>query len=119
MTIHLQCPSCKKTSELLYQKGEDTKCPNCGTILVRFLTEEFEVSHRLNQCPVCGASHLYRQKDFNRRVGILLLVLGLALAYFTYGVSVGVLTLFDWWLYRKWERSVAATGVRASFEVKK
>jgi len=54
----------------------------------------------LQPCPVCETEHVYKQKDFNRKLGVLLLLVGIAGSYFTYGLSLLVVALFDWWLYR-------------------
>ncbi len=49
-------------------------------------------------CPRCKCEHLYRRKDFNRKFGITLIAVGVVLSYWTYGVSLVVVTLLDWLL---------------------
>ena len=44
---------------------------------------------------------MYRRKDFNQKLGILLVVVGVLLAYFTYGLSLLGVTLIDFFLFRK------------------
>lgn len=100
MELDAQCPWCSTRTQ---SRGSDGSfpCMNCGKSLLRHPAEEFLTEKALNQCPLCGCRHLYRQKDFNRKLGLALLVLGFALAYFTYGLSIVLLTLFDFWLYKR------------------
>ena len=53
----------------------------------------------LDGCPVCGCEHLYRQKDFNRHLGVALVVVAVVLAYFTFGLSLLAVALVDWLLF--------------------
>ena len=53
----------------------------------------------LDRCPVCGCEHLYRQKDFNKRLGVALVVVAVVLAYFTFGLSLLTIALVDWLLF--------------------
>jgi len=53
----------------------------------------------LRPCPVCGSPDLYHQRDFNRRLGILLAGVGLALGPFTSWVSTIVAIGVDAVLY--------------------
>ena len=89
------CPSCGKRAT-----GKNLlECDSCQKPL-RFVTEDFKESGSLSQCPICGCPHIYRQKDFNRKIGATLLILGIMGAYFTYGLSLLAVTLLDWLLYR-------------------
>lgn len=55
----------------------------------------------LEQCSVCGCNHLYQQKDFNRRIGVGLIIAGIVLAYWTYGLSLLVVAILDFIIRRK------------------
>jgi len=57
-------------------------------------------------CPLCGSRHLYRQRDVNRALGCGLVLLGAALVPWTFGLSLPVFGLFDFWLYRRLPLSV-------------
>jgi hypothetical protein len=50
-------------------------------------------------CPVCGCRHLYRQRDFNRGLGCLLVAVGAAMVPWTYGLSLLAVALLDLWLW--------------------
>jgi hypothetical protein len=54
---------------------------------------------RLVRCPVCGGKEFYAQRDFNRRLGLGLVVVGAILAWPTRGVSLLVVVLLDLALY--------------------
>lgn len=102
MKIQALCPHCKKwiSNEFAFPSSE-FRCPQCQNDLFLFKTDSFVTGKKLEQCPSCGASHLYRRKDFNQKTGIALVALGVALAYFTYGISLLMVTLIDFFLFRK------------------
>lgn len=96
MEILACCPDCQTWQSILWNESEKVNCPSCGTPWLQNLTEGF-----VDQCAMCGAAHLYRQKDFNRKLGVGLVIVGVLLAYWTYGISLGVVTLIDWFLFRR------------------
>ncbi len=96
MEIQAVCPHCKKVGVAHWKEKENIFCPLCQHPWLEFVTEKF-----IDQCAMCGAAHLYRQKDFNRKLGVGLVVLGVAFAYFTYGISLLVVTLVDWLLFKR------------------
>jgi hypothetical protein len=95
MEISVDCPRCQTRLEVTDHQAE-----HCGQTLFPNATDRFIEAGFLNQCPACGAAHLYRQKDFNRRLGVALVLIGITLAWWTYGISLVVVTLVDWALYR-------------------
>lgn len=102
MEIDAFCPHCRASvSEVLKVGEEQLSCRACQKNLLEHLTEETRQGVKLSQCPLCGAAHTYRQKDFNRKLGVGLIVLGVGLAYFTYGVSLLAVTLIDWIIAKK------------------
>ena len=95
------CPHCKTYQEFSLSAFEYHSCSSCQKSIFPNATDLFKESFGLNQCPHCASAHIYKQKDFNRKVGIGLLVIGIFLSFFTYGISLLIVTLFDGWLYRK------------------
>lgn len=95
LQITYHCEKCKEWPTSVWLRGHDLHCPSCDT--KRPLLAE---PPKLEPCPVCETEHVYKQKDFNRPLGVTLLLVGVAAAYFTYGMSLLVVALFDWWLYR-------------------
>ena len=55
----------------------------------------------LSSCPVCERKDFYGQKDFNRKLGVVLFVIAAILSIWTYGVSLIVLWLVDFFLFRR------------------
>lgn len=54
---------------------------------------------KLARCPACGCPDIYRQRDFNRRLGIGIVLLGCALAPFTNYLSIIACVLVDVAIY--------------------
>jgi hypothetical protein len=53
----------------------------------------------LEACLACGSNKLYTQKDFNRKLGLAVVVVGAALSPWTYGLSLVACMAFDYGLY--------------------
>lgn len=95
MEIQATCPHCEVLQTVQWMGGS-LLCPACAKPWLEFLTEKF-----VDQCAMCGAAHLYRIKDFNRKWGVALVALGVLFAYWTYGISLLVVTLLDWIIARR------------------
>ena len=54
-----------------------------------------------DNCPKCNCEHFYQQKDFNRAIGCLVILVGAILVPFTYGLSLAVVAIIDWFLYSR------------------
>jgi DNA-directed RNA polymerase subunit RPC12/RpoP len=69
----------------------------CSKILGKVETEDkvFE------NCPVCGNQQFYTSKDFNQAMGCLVMLCGIVLVPFTFGLSLPFFALIDWALYRR------------------
>jgi hypothetical protein len=103
MRIRTQCRACGLpfAAEISPASGE-LPCPGCGA--VRALAAEGwsdGPDAAVDVCPLCGCRHLYRQRDFNRALGCLLVAVGAALVPWTLGLSLPVFGLVDLWLYRR------------------
>ena len=77
--------------------GSTLRCPNCGAEWgsIEGTTQVLE------QCPVCRCRQFYLSKDFNQSVGCLIMLIGIILVPFTYGLSLPVFALIDWVLHSK------------------
>ncbi len=53
----------------------------------------------IKPCPVCGSEDFYWQRDFNRALGIFIVVVGCALGPFTSWISVVIAVAIDAILY--------------------
>ena len=54
----------------------------------------------LEVCGACNSNRLYSQKDFNRKLGLAIVIAGAALSPWTYGLSLVVCMGLDYGLYR-------------------
>ena len=108
MRIRTQCRDCG----LPYSTSFDSEnltltCPNCEHRLdVELDGWSDKPKPTVDVCPVCTSRHLYRQRDFNRAVGCLLVAIGAALVPWTYGLSLIALSAVDLWLYHRLQLSV-------------
>ena len=66
-------------------------------------------------CPACGGSQFYRKKDFNQALGCLIMIIGAVLVPWTYGLSLLVLALLDFFLYRRVKESVSCYRCKSEF----
>jgi hypothetical protein len=98
MQIECLCSRCSTRN--YFEPLPDSKCFSCNDKLLKHPTDSFLSDGKLNQCPLCGSDHLYKQKDFNRKIGVFILVLGVLGSFYTYGISLLVVTVIDWMLYR-------------------
>jgi len=101
MTVTLTCPECGSGIHV-YPKVEPTlaECDVCQHQVPLHFNPEHEQAI-LKDCPCCERKDFYKQKDFNRKLGVTLFVIAAILSIFTYGLSFIVLYLFDLLLFRK------------------
>ncbi len=101
MRIRTQCSACGLPYRTTIDpRTEHLSCPSCQSV-VEVSSDGWtdEPPRRVDVCPVCGCRHLYRQRDFNRALGCILVALGAVLVPWTYGLSLVVLALADLGLY--------------------
>ncbi|MBI2082496.1 MAG: hypothetical protein HYT76_02910 [Deltaproteobacteria bacterium] len=55
----------------------------------------------ITTCPSCSAKDLYLQKDFPRKIAISIVVIGIITSFWTYGISLLVVALIDFILFRR------------------
>ena len=101
MTVQMTCSECGSGVHI-YPSGESktAKCDVCHHLIPVTFDSAHEQGN-LEVCPCCGRKDFYAQKDFNRKIGVLLFVFASILAIFTYGISLIVLYVFDLILFSK------------------
>lgn len=108
MRIRAQCRACGLPfTDTIAPETRELPCPGCGA--TRTVSDEGwsdEPPRRVDVCPLCGCRHLYRQRDFNRALGCLLVAVGAALVPWTYGLSLLALSLVDLVLYYRLSEAV-------------
>lgn len=114
--IETFCPHCKELQTILGTENlSERRCTKCNEHVLSHGTDAFHASETLNQCPACGCTHLFRQRDFNRRLGMAILVVGIVLSFFTYGISLLFVTVLDLFLYFKVKEVAVCYGCSAVY----
>jgi hypothetical protein len=75
------------------------KCPACGGEIPTYAPGRIAEGEPLSRCAVCGGERFFVQRDFNQRIGCLVVVVGAALSPFTYGISLLVCLAIDLIIY--------------------
>ena len=124
MEIQYRCPGCDAVVEAeSWETAAELACGRCGE-RIRIAAnigvgegppEAALVTGRLVRCPVCGGREFYAQRDFNRRLGLGLVVVGAILAWPTKGVSLLAVVLLDLALYFLLPRIVICYRCEAVF----
>ena len=101
MEVTLTCPGCGSAIHLTPSESLKTaQCKVCQEkVPVSFSPKDLEGN--LETCPRCNRMDFYSQKDFNRKLGVVLFVIAAILSIWTYGISFIVLYLFDFILFKK------------------
>lgn len=114
--IETFCPHCKEMqSYSTFEKISPLECGYCHQKVFSYCTDLLIEKDILNQCPACGCAHLFRQKDFNRTLGVLILILGIGFSYLTYGISLLLVTVLDLFLYFRVKEVAVCYGCSAVF----
>ena len=93
-SVHFLCTSCD--ARLARETGESPQpCEQCGAANGVAAPDGL-----IERCAACGHDQLYFQKDFNRKTGIALVVLGSIFVPWTYGLSLLGVTILDYVVWR-------------------
>ena len=101
MTVTCTCPECGSAIEIAPSlDAKKAECDICHhQIDVKFNHDH--LNNEVRDCPVCERKDFYGQKDFNRKIGVMLFVIAAILSIWTYGISFIVLWLCDLFLFKK------------------
>ncbi len=98
MEVEFRCAECDRHNSLELEQSPQVLCEHCkkdyGEISL------FSTEQGITHCAICGCRDLFIQKDFNRKLGIAIVVVGAILAPFTKLISLFVCALIDLILYR-------------------
>ncbi len=107
MRIRIQCKSCGLPFKTRLNLGvSSVDCDNCQHTIAVDKKGWSDNPPAVEICPICGCRHLYRQRDFNRGLGCLLVLIGAILVPWTFGLSLVVLSLVDLALYYRLREAV-------------
>jgi hypothetical protein len=95
-SVHFLCPECE--TRLARESGEPPRaCEHCALASDVVAPDANAI---IDRCAACGHDQLYFQKDFNRKTGIALVVLGSIFVPWTYGLSLLGVTILDYIVWR-------------------
>ncbi len=101
-SIEWRCPSCQHPHSQELDATDHLSCPECGHrqhYTEGTLGPAGAVVDPVGNCIVCGYERMFSQKDFNRKLGLLIVVIGAVLSPWTYGLSLVVCMGLDYGLY--------------------
>ncbi len=102
-SIEWRCPECERPGLQELDETSRLDCTHCEHVQpydATSLTGDGTVTDPLAACVVCGYERLFAQKDFNRKIGLIIVIIGAALSPWTYGLSLLAFMGFDYALYR-------------------
>ena len=100
MNITLTCRQCGSGIHVRPNLSlKEVQCKICLSKQNVFFHKEHLQSH-LKRCPSCQETWFYAQKDFNRKIGVILFTIAAVAAIWTYGLSLVALWLIDLSLYK-------------------
>src|SRR5438128_1166773 len=95
-SVHFLCEQCD--ARLAREPGETPRlCERCRAPNSVIAPPADSIIER---CAACGHDQLYFQKDFNRKTGIALVVIGSIFVPWTYGLSLLGVTILDYVVWR-------------------
>ncbi len=101
MEIQITCSNCGSGIEVIPEHhAHSVDCHICKHVTPVNFTHQHEEGI-LKECPVCSRQDFYKQKDFNRKIGVVLFVIAAILSIWTYGLSLVALYLVDLLLFKR------------------
>jgi hypothetical protein len=95
-SVHFLCSRCE--ARLAREAGEEAHdCETCSEPSAVTAPPDGAL---IEQCAACASDALYFQKDFNRKTGIGLVVLGSIFVPWTYGLSLLGVTILDYVVWK-------------------
>jgi Zn ribbon nucleic-acid-binding protein len=106
--ILLQCRSCEREVSLAPSEADGLVCPHCRKSITLRVDRSLIEKHMVQTCVTCGHDSLYIQKDFNRSLGVAIVVVGVLTSVLFLSrseplyamLSLGVTAAVDYVLYR-------------------
>jgi hypothetical protein len=75
--IQFKCRSCDAEISTSAEPKPSVRCHGCGKDQEVRLPRSLETSRTVAACIACGHGDLYVQKDFNRQVGVAIVIVGI------------------------------------------
>jgi hypothetical protein len=91
--IHFGCPDCARELAAPASGPPALTCGNCGRSTSLGRSPAVLEGSRVDVCPVCGHPDFYVQKDFNRALGLAVVVAGSLVSVVFFAMREPVLAL--------------------------
>jgi hypothetical protein len=110
MNILARCPQCDAALPVNPADAPVAiKCGGCGRDIPLSLTEPVRTGQGLDRCPVCGGNDFYGRKDFDPKLGLTVVIVGILISAAFYWfkrdlIAYSILaaaTLIDLVIYRR------------------
>lgn len=100
LTLAFACPACGEAAEgPLAPDTTGLVCPACSVRTALPEAPALVAAGDAHACPVCGSADLYQQRDFNRKLGLALVAVGVLTGPFTRWISTVAFVVLDAALY--------------------
>ena len=102
MDVNFRCKECGHG--IWVEEFNQPSTLSCRTCSAQFTIDPalgVDESGRLGQCWICGCDRLYRQRDFNRKIGLGVVAVAALFSVKTYGLSLLAAAIIDGLLYWK------------------
>ena len=92
------CDKCRQFRSIpITPETTRLECPNCRHPWGEITNKE----DIFDRCPSCGCRQFYLSKNFSQVFGCLTVLIAIVLVPLTYGLSLPIFALLDWYLYKK------------------
>ena len=78
---------------------ENFSCPACKAAIPAYVRPNNRDQLELDHCLICDSERMFVQKAFNRNLGLVIVVVGIILSFWTYGLSLLAVAIIDLALY--------------------
>jgi DNA-directed RNA polymerase subunit RPC12/RpoP len=82
--IHFKCRACEGEVAVSPSRTERVRCPHCSADVAVLMNDAILERNIVTVCSSCGHDALYVQKDFNRTLGMAIVVLGIAASLYSF-----------------------------------
>lgn len=110
-SITTRCLQCHQYTTIDPAVTKNITCSKCQKQLGTIKEGEYFLEH----CPICDCRQFYLMKDFNQMLGCGVMLIGIILVPFTYGLSLPVFALIDWLIYRKYPQIIVCYRCACEF----
>lgn len=81
MNVLVKCPQCDAGLPVNAADAPDAiKCGGCGCDIPLSLSESVREGRGLDRCPVCGGADFYGRKDFDPKMGLTVVIIGIVIS---------------------------------------